>query len=727
MTVKDLTSFKENENINGIKEKFLIIDCCHCPEKEKNFNSSQKCKFCYLSSLFKNKDRKFNYISILWKEVLIKPSQFYMFLNYFKFSKKIKRINQNIESIRVKKCKYKEFACKILPNFPSLYKIKDYEYLDPILVYDVILKRYASYKKRIKIVDSICKKCFSYIEKSENFLLKLFSDLTIIKEFKNFQNNHISSQNYDSFYEYLFSGRATLTKKDIKNKSLVFKKNWELFNTYKTGENELFNVSIYNVSNENEKRYALNFFFKGKVNEDYFYKIIQTVLNNIEIEDFDKLIPLETLIEIYKKESIKFINSKFELSKYVKNKIGFIAALKKLNFDKLFPLLIDDFIEEIFLDSPNDEVYINHQIYGRCRTDLKFNSREIERIKTFFRLYSGKRLDFMNPTIKFVMKNKFFYCRFSIDVEPIQINNLALDIRKLNKNILTIQDLLKNGTLSSLIAAFLYFNILRRKNITVTGETDTGKTTLINAFDLLTPKEFRKIYIENVIESLNQLVYGKHQLKYKVDSLEGSIEEKYSKSNQIKTLLHRTPDIIYLGEILTKEEAKAMFHCLAAGLRGFQTIHSKNIDSLINRFLYHFKIDRSCLNDLDLIVLMKKDFNKRKVIGVFEVYRSTDVTNKIYYPLFKYNPENQKWVLTKSLYETNAIKELINYENLPEDKFSSLIKTYNEIFEFISKVDRIDNIELIEFFHKISYHSFISLKSLVSYWKEWKKNRSLNF
>ncbi|KKM64007.1 hypothetical protein LCGC14_1505750 [marine sediment metagenome] len=332
----------------------------------------------------------------------------------------------------------------------------------------------------------------------------------------------------------------------------------------------------------------------------------------------------------------------------------------------------------------------------------------------------------MNPTIKFVMKNKFFYCRFSIDVEPIQINNFALDIRKLNKNILTIQDLLKNGTLDSVIAAFLYFNILRRKNITVTGETDTGKTTLINAFDLLTPKEFRKIYIENIIESLNQFDYGKHQLKYKVNSLEGSIEEKYSKSTQIKTLLHRTPDIIYLGEILTKEEAKAMFHCLAAGLRGFQTIHSKNIDSLINRFLYHFKIDQSCLNDLDLIILMKKNFNERKVIGVFEFFRNTDVSNKLYYPLFKYNPESQKWALIKSLYEANVITELTNYENLPEDKFSSFINIYIEIFEFISKVDRIDNFELIEFFHKISYHSFKSIKSLVCYWNELKKNRSLN-
>jgi len=52
------------------------------------------------------------------------------------------------------------------------------------------------------------------------------------------------------------------------------------------------------------------------------------------------------------------------------------------NLQKLFPLLLDDYIEEIFLDSPNDKLYLNHQKYGRCRTDKKFTLKEIDRIKT---------------------------------------------------------------------------------------------------------------------------------------------------------------------------------------------------------------------------------------------------------------------------------------------------------------------------------------------------------
>jgi len=726
MALKNLSYFKEKENLDGKKDIILILDCYNCPQKEPNFFKSKTCINCFLKTLFNNRNQKFNYISILCNEILINNNQFELILEYFKVLKKIKRINSKIDKIRNQKCKYKEFKCKVFRNISSLYKVKDLEYFNPILIYDNYTEGFSNLKKQ-KINDSICQECYKIIRASVKFLLKLLNDLKIIKKFKQFKMEFETYKNYNSFYEYIFSGSSLIINdiQEISDKNV--NKDKQLLKSYNLGDHNTFKVCIFENEFQIEKNYRVEFFFKGGKQEDYIEKIIQDIYNNIEITKLDRIVPIEKLIEFYERESLKILNSKYKFPDTVNQKIGFLTAIKKLNLEKLFPLLIDDFIEEIFLDSPKDELYINHQIYGRCRSNLLFNSKDLERIKALIRLYSGKRLDFKNPSIKFVIKNKYFYCRFSIDVEPIQINDFALDIRKLNKNIFTIQDLLKNGTIDPLIAAFLYFNIRHRKNITITGETDTGKTTLINALDLLTPKEFRKIYVENITESLNQIEFGKHQLKYKVDSLEHAIVEKYSKSNQIKTLLHRTPDIIFLGEILTKEETEAMFQCLAAGLRGFQTIHSKNIDSLMNRFLYHFKIDRSCLNDLDIIVLMKKKYNERKVIGIFEINKSHEPINKLFNTIFEYNPQTNKWVLTKSLYDTNMILDIKKYEDLSKEKFLSFIKIYNDIFNFLLKSDKIENIELIEFFHKVSYYSIISFESLKQFWNIWKKNRTLNF
>jgi type IV secretory pathway ATPase VirB11/archaellum biosynthesis ATPase len=726
MSLKDQTYFKEKENLNGKKDICLILDCYKCPQKESNFFKSKKCIGCFLKTLFNNRNHNFEYVLILCNDISIKTSQFEIFLDYFKKLKTIKRIKSKIEKIRNQKCKYKEFTCKIFPNIPSLYNIKDIEFLNPILIYNIYSKGLSKLIKENNN-DSICQECCNSIQTSVKYLLRTFDDLKIIQKFKEYKKDIKTYKNYSNFYEYLLSKPSLRidTFQEIPDKILIIDK--QILDTYTLGNPDIYRVLIFEDGNEIEKHYRVQFFFSEKKRENYLEKIIQDICNNIEIIELDHVVPLEELIEFYERESLKILNSKYKFSNSVSKKIGFLTAIQKLNLEKLFPLLIDDFIEEIFLDSPKDEIYINHQIYGRCRTKIKFNLKELDRIKALIRLYSGKRLDFKNPSIKFVIKNKYFYCRFSIDVEPIQIDEFALDIRKLNKNIFTIQDLLKNGTIDPLISAFLYFNILHRKNITVTGETDTGKTTLINALDLLTPKEFRKIYIENITESLNQIEFGKHQLKYRVDSLEESVIEKYSKGNQIKTLLHRTPDIIYLGEILTKEEAEAMFQCLAAGLRGFQTIHSKNLDSLINRFLYHFKINKLCLHDLDLIILMKKKYNERKVVGVFEINESFETKNELFNSIFEYNPQANKWILTKSLYETNVVLDIKKYEHLTKQYFLSLIKVYNEIFEFLLKLDKIENMKLIEFFHKISYYSAISLDSILHFWSNCKKNRSLYF
>ena len=459
---------------------------------------------------------------------------------------------QKIEDLRYRECLFKDFTCRVFSDVNSVFRLKNESFLDPIRIYSDLHKLQNVINESQKIYPN-CNNCVQKIKFFTGSIISMMNKLSIIKDFKNFEkiNTNVETSKY---YEYLLTQQYVFS--EFNNKVNTIRIGETLLEKYDIGKENFFQISIYARERESEKNYIINYNINTLTN-DIFERITEITAKNIGLLKLDQIVPLEFLIRMYENLAIKEINTHYNLLENERNKIGYYTALKKLNMEKLFPLLIDDYIEEIFLDSPHNEIYLNHQIYGRCRTDIKLNIKEIERLKTFFRLYSGKRLDYMNPSIKFVIKNSYFHCRFAIDIEPIQIDTFALDIRKLNKNVFTIQDLLKNGTINSLIAAFLYFIILRKRNITITGETDTGKTTLINALDLMAPKEFRKIYVENVTESLKQSDLGKHQLKYCVNSLEDNQSKKYSKSNIIKTLLHRTPDIIYLGEILTKEEAEA--------------------------------------------------------------------------------------------------------------------------------------------------------------------------
>ncbi len=720
MTLKtsDLVIFQERENFQGKKERLVIVDCKNCPKYTGVILKNTKCIQCFLAILHKIKGKKFESLSLGTEKFTITKDSIELFLEYFKKTKQIKDSFELIDFDFSKGCIKNDMGCVLFSDFYSGVRPAKIDFHDPIGLFELIQMRYKLIKSK-EVNNAACFTCQKELKAKFTTFLRVLKEQRIINEYITFCKKHNQYPSYLRFHRELFSTQNISSQSQKKTKKdLHSKERFGLIDNYLIGEHQLFKIRIYDT-HAFEKLYEVNLTFQTKGEEQFFKKIAKDVKNHL-IDSFkiEGLITFEELIQKYKNEGIDYISGKYHVSDDEKERISLLATFDAIDLAKLFPFLIDDFIEEIFLDSDISYVYINHRIHGRCRTDIRFNENEIERLKTFCRFYSGQRLDYSNPSIKFVMKNNLFFCRIAVDIAPIHASGFSLDIRKLNKNIFTIQDLVQNNTLNPLIASFLYFNILKRNNITVTGETDTGKTTLINALDLIAPKEFRKIYIENAIESSNQDDLDKHQLKYKVDSLDDDVDIKYSKSNLIKKLLHRSPDIIYLGEILTEEEAKAMFHCLSAGLRGFQTIHCNNIESLINRFLHHFKIDSSCFNDLDLIVLMKKDSNtsKRKVIQVAEINSSGDIDT-----LFQYNPDTDDWDALKgeNLYDCKAIQKLTKHEKLDKQTFWRYLNIYKQFFEMMAKIERYSKASLVEVFDEISFISKFGLQKLERFWNDW--------
>ena len=720
--IDKLTHFQVKNALDDKEEKTLIINCSVCSNLEEGRNFTSECISCLFKNLYLNKNSIDKTTSVKRRENLIEYNQLSSILGFFNKISSIKKIWKKIDNIRKIKCKYQEFNCRIgtLYNFP--FSTDTSPICEPISIFNSILD-IINELKVTEVINFDCQKCIKKVLTLLENILDVLNKLDIIQKYKQFSTKNNSVIN---FYNHTVfeTPIASITNKFTKNSFIP--SGSDLIETYSIEKNDIFQILIFDVINEYEKHYVVKFSFQSFGEEDFFKKIVKDAKNNLKLLDSDKIIPLEELISLYRMNAKRYLASKYKLSENEIESISFVSALHKLKIEKIFPLLIDDQIEEIFLDSPKEKVYINHQKFGRCRTDIKLDIKDIERLKTFLRLYSGRRLDFSNPSIQIVIKNKYFYCRFAIDVGPVQLYNFALDIRKLNKNIYTIQDLLKNGTLNPMISAFLYFLILRRVNITVTGETDTGKTTLINALYILTHKEFRKIYLDNIIESLNQSKYQRHQLKYQVDSLEEQSTRQTSKQNQIKNLLHRTPDIIYLGEILTKEEAEALFHCLAAGLKGFQTIHSNNIDSFLNRIIHHFKIHISCLSDLGLLILMKKNRQRRIIASIVEMKNNIVETNKIYNTLFKFDPHLKNWSAFKSLYLSNLVEQIRKSEDISQDKFQTLFELYQDVFKTLQQIDKLDIYKLLELFDQLSFYSLTNVKTLCVFWENWKNSCSLN-
>jgi flagellar protein FlaI len=439
----------------------------------------------------------------------------------------------------------------------------------------------------------------------------------------------------------------------------------ELLGSYRLSNFPLYRILVYDSAQyENFLEIKTEF---GTKSGDFYLAILSNLQIQVGPPKFDHLLPIGVVLRKYIEHVTNYLNINYQnLDSEEISKIALYYSTSKLNIAKLFPLLVDDRIDEIYLDNPERTIYIDHRDFGRCNTSLLLSINDISSIQTFLRVSSNKKLDPNHPSLKTSIYTEFFFCRFAIDISPIVSSGFSLDIRKMNRKIFTIPELIQRGMLSNQIAAFLFICVINRLNITAIGETNTGKTTLINALDLLAPSHYRKIYIEESPESLDQNFSFNHQLKYQVEPASYTS----SKIQEMYRLLHRNPDLVYLGEILTKEEAHAMFHCLSAGLRGFQTIHARDIDSLINRWRYHFKIDPSCYNDLDIIILLKRTGNLRYIALVAELRFSEE--NLSIHSIFRFNPETSDWNGSPNFDQIHCFTRLLPSKDTIAQHFESL-------------------------------------------------------
>jgi type IV secretory pathway ATPase VirB11/archaellum biosynthesis ATPase len=390
-----------------------------------------------------------------------------------------------------------------------------------------------------------------------------------------------------------------------------------------------------------------------------------------------------------------------------------LACYKLIGIYKIAPFLMDEHIEEFYLDCPNTQLYLDHRKWGRCKTAVTLSKGDLERIKTRLRYESGLLLDESNPSIKTELITDRFHVRTSMDIFPLAADGLHLDVRKLKRKAFTLPELVANDTLPAEIAAYLYFALLRRRNITVIGEPNSGKTTLVNALDLITPPEWRKITIEDVIESVPQHHYDKHQVRLQVIPFEGESSSR-SKGKEIVKLLHRSPDYVFLGEIQTQEHSQAVFHALTAGLHLIQTCHAASPENLIVRWVEHHGIAPINLLTLDLIVFMRSYYREkviRKVRRVSEVENPYLMGRERLHELElkltsialndSFNVDTSLAKTVTELFDTPTMRAIRIVEGLSLGDFIEEFGCYLELFNYLVQNQVFDPAINVKLFHEL--------------------------
>ena len=302
-------------------------------------------------------------------------------------------------------------------------------------------------------------------------------------------------------------------------------------------------------------------------------------------------------ISSYIQKHIPEINEKTRL------RLSQIAAHSINILGPLIPILLDELTEEVYFDGPDTAVYFDHQKFGRCITPITYSIDEVPRVVTFIRAESNLHLDRGNPSLKMELDLLGTVLRLSASVPPLSTDRLYLEIRRARKEPFTIRKLMNNNTITPEAAAILILAVVSRLNVTITGGPGTGKTTLLNALDMITPQWWRKIYIEDAIES--RTLESRHQVRLQVNPVDEH-HKMLNKSEEIVKCLHRSPDYLILGEIQTVEHSQALFQAMAAGLHSIQTCHSDSASGLLSRWNLGHRIEKSNIAMMDFIVTLEK-------------------------------------------------------------------------------------------------------------------------
>ena len=511
----------------------------------------------------------------------------------------------------------------------------------------------------------------------------------------------------EDYYKIIFNPQ--INKEIFVKSNKIDKKNLDFLDYYKVGPYE---IQVFRCIDSSENRYEVSVEFDQSIlnkNEvldsinqsDILSELTQNYLN------FNKILK-------FKKDQIKNIFYKENLIKNTSNFEDLIDfwTYKSLGLEKFFPFLLDNNIEEFYLDQPNSYVYLDHSKFGRCTSNININDQELQNFITKIRAENNIGIDIENPIIKTEIITDEFHIRTSINYRPLAVDGFNFSIRKFNKNYLSILDLIRNNTLNLDALTYLMYFLIQKRNILIIGEPGSGKTTLLNAIDLICPSRWRKIYLEDVIESIPQINMGKHQIRLKVKELSNQF---FSKQYQVRESLHRTPDIVIIGELIHSETIKAMFFLLKVGLQcTIGTCHGTSPDLIIERWKEDDGISPISIGNLDILIHIGKTRKGRRVLRISEIIKK-EMNGKIEISIqniFERDPNmdtlNLKFVTINDIYYNSHVVKKINSNFRFYIKLNDFILDYTKIRSFLN--------ELIE---SESLFSRDVINRLDNFWKEY--------
>jgi archaeal flagellar protein FlaI len=444
------------------------------------------------------------------------------------------------------------------------------------------------------------------------------------------------------------------------------------------------------------------------------------------------------------------------------NGLAEILVRYTVGFGLLEVLLKDPKIQDIVINGPIGQtpIFIVHQDYDDCVTNIIPSGVDGEGWATRFRMISGRPLDEANPVLDTELIAPGGRARVAIIGSPLNPVGLGYALRRHRDKPWTLPLFVENKTLSPLGAGLLSFLIDGSRSILVGGTRSSGKSSLLGSFMIEIMRKFRMITIEDTLElpvkSLRELGYNIQPMKVRAALSAGGNE--MAADEGIRTSLRLGDSSLIVGEVRSKE-ALALYEAMRVGALAnvvAGTIHGGSPYSIYDRVVNDLGVPRTSFKATDIIVIVNPiktpdGLHKiRRVLSITEVRKQWEedpLKEGGFVELMKYNAETDLLEPTDNLIngDSEVIKEIAasvkewagNWDAV-WDSIQLRASMKEALVNYSKKQKRPELLEA-EFvikandaFHKISdtildKEGKLDNKKILFRWNEWLKKEEKNY
>lgn len=294
-----------------------------------------------------------------------------------------------------------------------------------------------------------------------------------------------------------------------------------------------------------------------------------------------------------------------------------------LGYGPLEPLLARDDIADIMVNGCRP---IMIEVGGRMvETDIRFRD-ETQLLNICQRIVSqvGRRVDESSPICDARLPDG---SRVNVIAPPLSIDGTTLTIRKFRKDKLTLDQLVKFGSITAEGAEILRIIGRVRCNVLISGGTGSGKTTLLNCMTRAIDTTERIITCEDAAELQLQQPHVV-RLETRPKNLEG--EGEVTMRDLVKNCLRMRPERIIVGEV-RGAEAIDLLQAMNTGHDGSMgTVHANSPREALGRLESMITMGGSTLpqrtlremiaNSIDVVVQASRlRDGSRKITHITEV------------------------------------------------------------------------------------------------------------